>query len=91
VLQQIKALYDTEPKYYAPTSTNEIDFIVQDGMDIIPIEVKAGESVTSASFKSYIKEHKPEKAVRLSKLGYEINDSFVNLPLYLANKMHELI
>ena len=91
VLQQIKAIYDTEPKYYAPTSTNEIDFVVQDGMDIIPIEVKAGESVTSASFKNYIKEYKPEKAVRLSKLGYEINDSFVNLPLYLANKMGELV
>ena len=91
VLQQIKAIYDTEPKYYAPSSTNEIDFVVQDGMDIIPIEVKAGESVTSASFKNYIKEYKPEKAVRLSKLGYEINDSFVNLPLYLANKMGELV
>lgn len=91
VLQQIKAIYDTEPKYYAPTSTNEIDFVVQDGMEIIPIEVKAGESVTSASFKNYIKEYKPEKAVRLSKLGYEINDSFVNLPLYLANKMGELV
>lgn len=91
VLQQIKAIYDTEPKYYAPTSTNEIDFVVQDGMNIIPIEVKAGESVTSASFKNYIKEYKPKKAVRLSKLGYEINDSFVNLPLYLANKMRELV
>lgn len=91
VLQQIKAIYDTEPKYYAPTSTNEIDFVVQDGMNIIPIEVKAGESVTSASFKNYIKEYKPEKAVRLSKLGYEINDRFVNLPLYLANKMGELV
>lgn len=91
VLQQIKAIYDTEPKYYAPTSTNEIDFVVQDGMNIIPIEVKAGESVTSASFKNYIKEYKSEKAVRLSKLGYEINDSFVNLPLYLANKMGELV
>lgn len=91
VLQQIRVLYDTEPKYYAPTAANEIDFIVQDGMHIIPIGVKAGESITSASFKSYIREYKPEKAVRLSKLGYEINDCFVNLPLYLANKMNELI
>ncbi|MGN0682647.1 MAG: DUF4143 domain-containing protein, partial [Oscillospiraceae bacterium] len=91
VLQQIKSLYDTEPKYYAPTATNEIDFIVQNGMDIIPIEVKAGESVTSASFKSYLREHKPAKAVRFSKLGYEINDSFINMPLYLANKMNKLI
>lgn len=81
----------TEPKYYAPTAANEIDFIVQNGMDIIPIEVKAGESVTSASFKSYLKEHKPVKAVRFSKLGYEHNDSFVNMPLYLANKMNKLL
>ena len=91
VLQQIKSLYDAEPKYYAPTAASEIDFIVQNGMDIIPIEVKAGESVTSASFKSYLKEHKPAKAVRFSKLGYEHNDSFVNMPLYLANKMNKLI
>ena len=84
-------MYDTEPKYYAPTATSEIDFIVQNGMYIIPIEVKAGESVTSASFKSYLKEHKPEKAVRFSKLGYESNDSFVNVPLYLANKMNILV
>ena len=91
VLQQIRSLYDTEPKYYTPTAYSEIDFIVQNGMDIIPIEVKAGESVTSGSFKSYLREHKPATAVRFSKLGYEHNDSFINLPLYLANKMNELI
>jgi predicted AAA+ superfamily ATPase len=91
VLQQIKPLYDTEPKYYAPTAASEIDFIVQSGMDIIPIEVKAGESVTSASFKNYLKEYKPQKAVRFSKLGYECTDSFVNVPLYLANKINELL
>jgi len=91
VLQQIKTLYDTTPEYYAPTATNEIDFIVQDGMNIIPIEVKAGESVASASFKSYLKEHRPERAVRFSKLGYAHNDSFVNLPLYLANRMKDLV
>ena len=91
VLQQIRQLFDTDPKYYAPTASSEIDFIVQNGMDIIPIEVKSGESVTSPSFKSYLKEHEPAKAVRFSKLGYEHNDSFINIPLYLANKMNVLI
>lgn len=90
VLQQIISLYDTEPKYFAPTPASEIDFIVQDGTSIVPIEVKAGESVTSASFKNYLKEYKPEKAVRFSKLGYEINDSFVNIPLYLAGKIRDM-
>ena len=91
ILQQIRTLYDTEPKYFAPTASNEIDFIVQNGMEIIPIEVKSGESVTSASFKNYIKTHKPEKAVRFSKLGYRINDNSIDMPLYLANRVKELI
>jgi hypothetical protein len=91
VLQQIRNLYDVEPKYYAPTATKEIDFILQDGTDIIPVEVKAGESVTAESFKNYINRYKPKKAVRYSKLGYEINDSFTNIPLYLAGRTRDLI
>ncbi|MBO5163202.1 MAG: ATP-binding protein [Ruminococcus sp.] len=91
VLQQIRSLYDTEPKYYTPTPNDEIDFIVQNGMDIIPIEVKSGESVSSTSFKNYLKAHKPEYAVRFSKLKYETTDSFINMPLYLANKMKSLL
>lgn len=91
VLQQLRGLFDTEPHYYAPTATNEIDFVVQNGMQIIPIEVKAGESVSSASFKSYIKAYAPEKAVRLSKLGYENSGSFINVPLYLAGRLDKII
>lgn len=91
VLQQIRGLFDTEPHYYAPTATNEIDFLVQNGTQIIPIEVKSAESVASASFKSYLKAHSPERAVRFSKLGYEDNGSFVNIPLYLANKLDKLL
>ena len=91
VLQQIRELYDVEPKYYAPTSSKEIDFVLQDGMDIIPVEVKAGESVNAESFKNYLKQYKPTKAIRYSKLGYEKNSSFTNIPLYMAGKTKELI
>lgn len=91
VLQQIRGLFDGEPHYFAPTSTSEIDFVIQNGMQIIPIEVKGGESVQSNSFKSFIREHNPEKAVRISKLGYNENGSLVNIPLYLAGKLNELI
>lgn len=91
VLQQIRGLFDGEPHYFAPTSTSEIDFVIQNGMQIIPIEVKGGESVQSASFKNFIKEHNPEKAVRISKLGYKENCNLTNIPLYLAGKLNELI
>lgn len=91
VLQQIRGLFDGEPHYFAPTSTSEIDFVIQNGMQIIPIEVKGGESVHSASFKNYLKEYSPEKAVRVSKLGYKENDNLTNIPLYLAGKLNEFI
>lgn len=91
VLQQIRGLFDGEPHYFAPTSTSEIDFVIQNGMEIIPIEVKGGENIQSNSFKTFIKERNSQKAIRLSKLGYEQNDSFINVPLYLAGKLNELI
>ena len=91
VLQQILDVFDTEPKYFAPSATSETDFVVQDGMNIIPFEVKAGESTNSESFKNYINKYIPEKAVRFSKLGYKENNSFTNIPLYLARKLKEML
>ena len=48
---------------------------------------------TKEKFDAIIKSNLTDCMPRVSKdnFGYEINDSFVNLPLYLANKMHELI
>lgn len=91
VLQQLRGQFDTEPHYFAPTATSEIDFVVQQGLKIIPIEVKSGESVSSASFKSYLKTYSPEKAVRFSKLGFEVNDRFTNVPLYMAGRLDQII
>ena len=91
ILQQIRDIFDTEPKYFTPTATSEIDFMVQNGMEIIPIEVKAGESTGAESFRSYIRKHQPATAVRFSKLGYQQNENILNLPVYLARKMKEFL
>lgn len=91
VLQQIRGLYPVTPKYYAPTSTREIDFVVQDETVIVPIEVKAGGYVASASFKEYVSKYHPAKAIRFSTLGIQKNYGFMNLPLYLAGRMRELM
>ena len=62
-------LYDVSPKYFAPTAQNEVDFLVQSGAKVIPIEVKSGESINSPSLRDYIKKYEPTSAVRFSKLG----------------------
>ncbi len=90
VLQQLCSQLDVYPRYYADKSGG-IDFIVQNGMQIIPIEVKGGEDKTAPSFKRYVLENQPECAVRFSKRGYLKNGLITNIPLYLACKMKDLI
>jgi predicted AAA+ superfamily ATPase len=90
VLQQIRDAYGHAPCFFAPPGKGEIDFLVQDGANVIPIEVKSGENKRAASFKNYLDKRSPKKAIRFSKLEYEINGRFTNIPLYLAGRSKEL-
>lgn len=90
VLQQLCGQYDVAPRYYSERS-GEIDFVVQYGTTIIPVEAKGGEDKSAPTFKRYISEHQPEYAVRFSKLGYRKDGYITNMPLYLARKMKELL
>jgi predicted AAA+ superfamily ATPase len=91
VLQQLMPILDNTPNYYAFAQEREIDFILQHGESVIPIEVKSGGSKKAVSFKSYIDKHKPEAAVRFSVKEYLKNGAITNIPLYLAGKTIELI
>lgn len=90
VLQQLCGQYDVAPHYYSERS-GEIDFVVQHGTEIIPIEAKGGEDKSAPTFKKYISEHQPKYAVRFSKRGYRKDGYITNMPLYLARKMKELL
>jgi len=90
VLQQLKSRLEVEPRFFAD-GRGEIDFLIQRGTEIIPVEVKSGEDKSAVSFKNYIKNRKPRTAIRYSKRGYVTNGSITNLPLYLAGKTKELI
>lgn len=80
-----------EPHYFAPSSTEEIDLILQDGMDVIPGEIKAGESIRSNAFHKFIKKHDCKRAICYSGLNYQKNDVLYNIPLYLVGKTGELL
>ena len=89
VLQQLKNCCEIAPRYYA-NRNGEIDFVVQKGMEIIPVEVKAGEDKHAPTFKRYIEEKQPVSAVRFSQREYLKNGAITNIPLYLAGKMDVL-
>lgn len=90
ILQQFHGLFACEPRYYS-TKNSEIDFLLQTGSDIVPVEVKGGESKAAPSFKRYIADHKPIHALRFSKRNYQKDGAITNIPLYLARKTFDLL
>lgn len=90
VLQQLRGQFDVEPRYFSDKNS-EIDFVLQYGTEIIPIEAKGGEDKAAPSFKKYISVYHPAYALRYSKRGYRKDGSITNFPLYLAGKTRELL
>ena len=90
VLQQLQEQFDVPPRLFYD-GRGEVDFIIQNGMEIIPVEVKGGEDKSAVSFKSYIKNRNPNTAIRFSKRGYRTDGSITNLPLYLACMTNKMI
>ena len=90
ILQQFHGLFACEPRYYS-TKNSEIDFLLQTGSDIVPVEVKGGESKAAPSFKRYITDNKPIHALRFSKRNYQKDGAITNIPLYLARKTFDLL
>lgn len=84
VHQQLIADTEYTPYYYSETkSEGEIDFVIQKGAYIIPIEVKAEENLRAKSLRGYCDKYKPEIAVRTSMSDYREQEWLVNVPLYL--------
>ena len=90
VLQQLQGQFEVEPRYYSDKK-GEIDFVVQNKMEIIPIEVKGGEDRSANSFKTYVANNAPQHAYRFSKRGYRKDGGFTNLSLYLVRKTKDLL
>ena len=90
VLQQLRGQFAVEPRYYSDKNS-EIDFVLQNGTEIIPVEAKGGEDKSAPSFKRYIADNQPKHALRFSKRGYRKDGAITNMPLYLARKAKELL
>lgn len=82
VFQELKWSAAAEAYYFSASSYNEIDFMIQQGEQVVPIEVKAEENVKAKSLKAYADKYAPEKAVRFSMKLYNKEKWLVNIPLY---------
>lgn len=90
ILQQLQGQFEIAPRYYSDKNS-AIDFVLQNGTDIIPVEAKAEEDKSAPSFKRYVAENRPAAALRFSKRGYRKDGDITNLPLYLVCKTRDLL
>lgn len=83
VCQQLKTIEDLDIYYYTnDRGSCEVDFIVDTGEGIVPVEVKAEVNLRAKSLKTYREKFSPEVSIRTSMADYKKEEGLVNLPLY---------
>lgn len=88
VCQQLKAIEDLDVYYYTnDRGSCEVDFVVDTGERIVPVEVKAEVNLRAKSLKVYREKFSPEVSVRTSMADYREEEWLVNLPLYAIDQI----
>ena len=91
VCQQLKTIEDLGIYYYTnDRGSCEIDFVVDTGEQIVPIEVKAETNLRAKSLKTYRERFEPELSVRTSMADYKKEDWLLNLPLYAIEQINKI-
>lgn len=91
VCQQLKTLADLELCYYTnDRGSCEVDFVVDTGGRVMPLEVKAETNLRAKSLRTYREKFSPELAIRTSMADYRKEDGLVNLPLYAIGQIGSL-
>lgn len=71
--------------YWTSKSIAELDFVVQKEGIITAIEVKKGVHTQSKSLTAFIKQYRPDRAIRLSAKNFGKAEAFASIPLYAAH------
>ena len=84
VLQQLKAIKGFNIYYWtSDRGSAEVDFVVDNGANVVPIEVKAEVNLQAKSLKVYRDRFQPELSIRTSMADYKHEDWLLNCPLWM--------
>ncbi|MBQ3629616.1 MAG: ATP-binding protein [Prevotella sp.] len=65
----------------------EVDFLVPNGLSILPIEVKSDERISGKSFAVFDEKYHPDLRLRFSLRNVKRDGNLLNLPIFLADWM----
>ena len=94
VLEALLPQLDAKPRYWSRLNPPyEVDFLIQMENEIFPIEVKADKNIKSRSLKKIQEEFADaiKLKVRISMENLKLDDTLLNIPLYLADESLRLI
>ena len=88
----LKTIEDLGIYYYTnDRGSCEVDFVIDTGEQIIPVEVKAEVNLRAKSLKTYQEKFSPDISVRTSMADFKKEDWLINLPLYAIEKIDKTI
>ena len=91
VCQQLKTIESLAVYCYThDRGSCEVDFVVDPGEKIVPVEVKAEVNLSAKSLKTYQEKFSPKAAIRTSMSDYERHEWLVNLPLYAIEQISKI-
>lgn len=83
VLQQFMTSHQIETYYWTnDRGSAGIDFLVDTGENIVPVEVKAETNLKAKSLKSYCEKFNPSVSVRTAMTDYKREEWLLNIPLW---------
>lgn len=92
VLQQLVTRPDIDTFYWTSERGNaEIDFLIDTGKAVVPIEVKAETNLKAKSLKSFVEKFNPAISVRTAILDFKKEDWLLNIPLWAIENIENQI
>ena len=91
VLQSLVPQYDILPRYWTSIGKAEVDFVIQSGSEIIPVEVKAQTRLGGKSLSAYDANYHPACKLRYSLNNLKQDGTLINIPLYLADWTKKIV
>ena len=68
--------------YWKSGDTAEVDFIVQDGIHIVPVEVKKGKRNKAISLSNFVKQYKCPYSIKISQKNFGYENNIKSIPFY---------
>jgi len=90
ILQALVPQSDGLPYYWSSENRAEVDFLLQQGVNVIPVEVKSENRISGKSLSVYSSKFEPLLKIRYSLNNLKVNENLLSLPSFLADWTYKI-